>query len=644
MLLGFHLALHCLAQSPSELKLPAIIGSNMVVQQGAVVPIWGKTAPGRLVKVTFAKQTKSVTADATGSWTVRFRNLKAGSGGEMVITDGKSTLTFSNILVGDVWICSGQSNMEWPLAQANDAEREVRSASYDEIRLFKVAKNADTFWKGDVQGEWKVCRPETARDFSAVGYFFGRSLYQSEKAPVGLIDSSWGGTPAQAWTPISKLVSMPETRQMAEGFEQKWEQFKRDNPEFANAKSFSSTVADPGNEGYKKGWHQASFDDSAWKSAQIPSFFSAIPGLSINGIVWFRKKINVPSSFAGKPLTLSLGPIDDFDITYLNNFKVGETGASQANYWQHPRVYHIPAGVLKAGENTIAVRVHDSGGEGGIWGKPEDLRLTAGSESLSLAGPWKYFVEYGVPTLPAGAPSPFNPNAPSSLYSGMIKPLVPFALKGAIWYQGESNVGAAKQYSALFPGMIQSWREAFGQPDMAFLYVQLANFMARQSQPSESGWAELREAQEAALKLKKTGSAVIIDIGDADDIHPRNKKDVGERLAMSARSFLFPGSGPSGNSPRMERVLYINGRATVFFKDAKSLKTTDGKAPVGFAARTEGGAWQWATAKIEGAEVVLSLPGGGEIADVRYAWADNPEVNLVNELGLPVCPFRTDKS
>lgn len=642
MLLGFQLALSCLAQSPSELKLPAIIGSNMVVQQGAVVPIWGKTAPGRLVKVTFAKQTKTATANAAGAWAVRFRNLKAGPGGEMVISDGKSTVTFSNILVGDVWICSGQSNMEWPLAQTNDAEREIRSASYDEIRLFQVANNADTFWKGDVQGEWKVCRPETARSFSAVGYFFGRSLYMSEKAPVGLIDSTWGGTPAQAWTPLTKLFSMPETRIMAEGFEQKWEQFKKEHPELANASSFSSGISDPGNEGYKKGWHQGSFDDSSWKTAQIPSPFSAIPDLNLNGIVWFRKKITVPASLVGKPATLSLGPIDDMDITYLNNFKVGETNATQANYWQHPRVYQIPAGVLKAGDNMIAVRVYDSGGEGGIWGKPEDLKLTAGTESLSLAGPWKYFVEYGVPKLPAGAPSPFNPNSPSSLFSGMIQPLTPFALKGAIWYQGESNVGAAKQYAALFPGMIQSWREAFGQPDLAFLFVQLANYMGRHSQPTESGWAELREAQEAALKLKKTGSAVIIDIGDADDIHPRNKKDVGERLAMSARSFLFPGSGPSGNSPRMERVLYINGKATVFFDQVKSLKTTDGRPPVGFAARIRGGGWQWATAKIEGNEVVLSLPFG-EIADVRYAWADNPEVNLVNELGLPVCPFRTDK-
>ncbi len=643
MLLGFELALQSLSQTPSDLKLPAIIGSNMVVQRNAVVPIWGQTSPGRMVKVTFASQTKTVTADANGRWTVRFRNLKAGPGGSMVVTDGRTTLTYSNILVGDVWICSGQSNMEWPLSAANNAERETASASFDEIRLFKVVKKADSFWEGDVQGEWLVCRPETARDFSAVGYYFGRSLYLSEKAPVGLIDSSWGGTPAEAWTPITKLASLAETKPLVENFQSSWEKFQKEHPELAKASGTPGQILDTGNKGVERSWHTADFADAAWKTAPIPNSFSAIPGLAINGIVWFRKKVTVPAEWTGQTIQLSLGPIDDFDKTYVNGRQVGETDAQTPNHWQHPRLYTLPANTLKAGENTIAVRVFDGGGEGGINGQPADLKLINGSESISLAGDWKYEIELGVPALPANAPSPYNPNAPSSLYSGMIKPLVPFALKGAIWYQGESNVGREKQYSVLFPGMIQSWREAFGQPDMAFLYVQLANFMARSPQPGDSAWAALRESQEAALKLKNTGSAVIIDIGDADDIHPRNKKDVGERLAMSARSFLFKGSEPAGSSPRPDKVLLRNGAAVITFKSAKSLSTTDGAAPLGFAARTRGGAWQWATAKVEGASVTVTLPNGAEISDVRYAWADNPAVNLVNELGLPVSPFRTDK-
>jgi sialate O-acetylesterase len=559
----------------------------------------------------------------------------------MVITDGQTTRVLTNILVGDVWVCSGQSNMEWPLSATDNPQQAVSSARYDEIRLFEVTKNANVNWQGDVVGEWKICTPDSAREFSAVGYYFGRSIHLSQNTPVGLIDTTWGGTPAEAWTPSDALAAMPQTKELWNSYVAGLEALKSQNPEIQEAVRIRSQgpIPDKGNKGEAEGWHKPG--SAGWTKCSIPNAFSSIPGLNINGTVWFRRSFTVPASLAGQAATLSLGPIDDWDITYLNGEKTGATGAETPNFWMHPRRYAIPAGRLKAGENFIAVRVHDSGGAGGLTGGQQDLFIQAGSQKIPLSGAWEYKVEYRVLNLGSMA-GPFNQNSPSALWAGMVKPLVPFGIKGAIWYQGESNVGRSDQYAALFPGMIRAWRRAWGLGEFPFLHVQLANFLERKKEPGDSQWALLREAQEAALKLNNTGSAVIIDIGDAEDIHPRNKKDVGERLAMSARTFAYKGE-PAGNSPRLRSWRTLGSTAIVTLTDSAGLRTTNGRPPIGFAVRGAEGPWFWAEAIIQGTDVVLSHPSVPLVKAVRYAWADNPEVNLVNGLDLPVSPFRTDR-
>lgn len=626
------------------LRLPAILGDNMVLQRNAPVPVWGFTAPGRVVTVRFRGQSKQVTANALGRWEVLFRDLKPADGAEMVISDGVTERTLRNILVGDVWLCSGQSNMEWPVELADNAETEIRNANWDQIRLFTVEKNANSLWEGDVQGRWVICTPETVRRFSAVGFFFGRALTQSEGAPIGLINSSWGGTPAEAWTPAQDLRNEPETRPMIEQFDKAVQAIREAEPEMVQRMQDlgSSRVADPGDSGSPKGWNLADFDDSAWRTAKMPQLWQQLDGMQINGVVWWRRSIDLSPAQAQGSAVLELGAIDDNDVTWVNGVRVGGIGPETTGAYAKKRVYSLPAGTLKPGRNVIAVRVHDEIGGGGFSGAESELVLKTSAGNLPLAGPWRYEVELAVPVPPTLSVSPWNPNAPTTLYNGMIRPLVPFRLKGAIWYQGESNVGRARQYSRLFPAMIRAWRREFGG-DFAFLFVQLANFQARRSEPGESAWAELREAQDAALGLPNTGRAVILDIGDADDIHPRNKQDVGARLAMAARLLLHPGSQPAGSSPDFVRLQRGSGSVRVILRHAAGLRTTDGRDPVGFAVKSAGGEWVWAEAKIVGEAVELRHPEGAEITEVRYAWADNPAVNLVNGLGLPAAPFRTDR-
>lgn len=633
-----------MAEAPEELALPAIISSNMVLQRNAPVPIWGTAAPGKIVSVTFKGQTKTANANAAGAWRVLFRNLPPGEAGEMVVTDGSSTRRITNILVGDVWLCSGQSNMEWPLELTNNAEQEIRQASFDQIRLFTVAKKASVFHTGDVEGKWVVCRAEEARQFSAVGYFFGRSIHTSEQAPVGLIDATWGGTPAEAWTPRETLVKHPETKSLVDAFDFGWQQLQKEDPELAKAapEQITERFDDKGNKGEPQGWARPGFDDSAWAQAKLPSTYAGL-GLFINGTVWFRRVVDVPAAMAGKPAVLSLGVIDDFDTTYLNGVKAGSTDESNsATPWNKPRAYEIPPGTLKEGRNVIAVRVHDWIGMGGFISGPDAMTLAGAGQTLSLAGDWKMAVEASRRVPPSEAATPSNPNAPAALWSGMIRPLVPFALKGAIWYQGESNVGRAAQYRVLFPAMIRSWRQAWGLGDFPFLYVELANYLARAEQPGDSAWAELREAQGAALDLPNTGVAVIIDIGEADDIHPRNKRDAGERLAMAARTITYRGE-PAGNSPSFTQFRLDGARAVLSFKDGIGLRTSDGAAPAGFSVMGPESKWVWADARIQGPSIIVEARGVGQIRAIRYGWADNPNVNVVNQLGLPLRPFRTDR-
>jgi sialate O-acetylesterase len=634
----------------ADVKLPSLIGDNMVVQQGVKARIWGWADPGEKVSVSMRGSSSSSTSNAKGRWMLNIGPFTAGGPYEMTIT-GKNKITIKNILVGEVWIGSGQSNMEWQLQNAAHGVQELEQAKFPEIHLFTVTKATSMEPKDDVVGRWVVCSPETAGTFSAVAYFFGRELNQTLKVPVGLIHSSWGGTPAEAWTSRGALASKPELKSIVDSLKlasanlpEALEAYRKALADW-EAKNY---LQDPGNEGVKLGYAGPDLNEEGWRKMRLPQTWESA-GLAIDGSVWFRKTVEVPAEWAGKDLTLSLGAIDDFDTTYFNGEKVGATGQETPNYWMFPRKYTVPGRLVRTGRNVIAVRVFDHYGDGGLTGAGGELVLgLAGAPGISLVGDWLYKVEKGFEpvkvdysTQPVAPPAAGNPNTATVLYNAMIAPLTPYAIRGVVWYQGESNVGRAVQYQTLFPTMIRDWRAAWGIGDFPFYFVQLANFQARKPEPSESGWAELREAQLMTLKIPATGMAVIIDIGEERDIHPRNKQDVGRRLALWALAKTY-GRHVEFSGPLYESFSVENGKARIHFSHGAGLKTPDGDPVVGFAVAGADGKFVWASAKIDGDEILVWNDSVPNPKSVRYAWADNPAANLYNGAGLPASPFRTD--
>jgi sialate O-acetylesterase len=630
-----------------KLTLPAILSTNMVVQRGKPVPIWGTAKPGASVSVKLLGRAFQTTADASGRWRGELEPIDEEGPGELFVSDGETNLTAENVLVGDVWICSGQSNMEWTVSVSNNPDQEIAAANYPKIRLFQVARIANVDHQGDVQGKWVECSPQTIANFSAVGYFFGRSLHRTARVPMGLIDTTWGGTPAEAWTSREALLADPVTKPIVDRYD-------AEAPNFAEAmKRYDEVMKerpggvlpDPGNQGEAAGWAGRDHDLSDWKSMDLPAYMeSAGPDMEIDGAVWFRREVELTAAQAEEDWTLSLGPIDDFDVTYVNGQVVGRTGVETTGFWQHPRVYTVSKSVLRAGKNVIAVRVFDQGYGGGIYGQPEQLSLVSKSGArVALQGTWNYKVEFGRPQVSGGLIGPRNPNSPVALHSTMIRPLAPFGIRGAIWYQGESNAGRAEQYRTLLPTMIKDWRTLWGQGDFPFLIVQLANFMDEVPEPVDSDWAELRDAQTfASESVGNSALAVAIDIGEAADIHPRNKQDVGERLALAARDLLRDLPGPRGRSPILSKFEVGSDKVVIRTKYASALRTKDGAAPKGFAIAGADRKFVWAEAKIVGTSIEVMSPKVPNPVAVRYAWAHNPAVNVVNELSLPLSPFRTD--
>lgn len=584
--------LHKLVRAP--LSLAPLFRDHMVLQRDREVPVWGWGAPGARVEVRFAGSTVTTKVGADGCWSVKIGPFAAGGPHELEVND----LVVRDVLVGDVWVCSGQSNMEWPVAASANADAEIAAADHPTIRLFTVPKSISATPRAMTNGAWTPCTPDTVRDFSAVAYFFGREFGD---VPIGLIDASWGGTPCESWTSADALRELPDFAPAVE----RMERILREPV----APAVDAGTADP------------DADVSAWKVLELPGHWErALP--DFDGAVWFRRDVELPAEWAGRDAVLTLGAIDDMDVTWINGQRVG--GLEGAGHWNTPRRYDVPGAVLRAGRNVIVVRVVDTGGPGGFSGKPEEMALSRDGASIGLAGDWRYLPFHMTPPVAVS-----NQNSPTALYNGMIAPLAPYGIRGAIWYQGESNASRAAQYRALFPAMIRDWRARWGQGDFAFLFVQLANFMAAKPEPSESAWAELREAQASALSLPNTGMAVAIDIGDAGDIHPRNKQEVGRRLAAAAR----------GESGPLYKRLEIEGDAIRLWFD-HGPPVADGELR-GFAIAGEDGRFVWAAATIDGETVVVR--GVPSPRAVRYAWADNPEgCNLVNVAGLPASPFRTD--
>ncbi|MFA7230708.1 MAG: sialate O-acetylesterase [Victivallaceae bacterium] len=634
------------------LKLAIVFSDNMVLQQLTKLPVWGNTSPETMVTVRFAGQKKTTQADTNGDWRVNLASLSASPTPQtMKITaddSTKSAITLRNILIGEVWVCSGQSNMAFSVSRAKNGEQESATANFPDIRLLTIPQQtAETPQKYITASSWQVCSPETVSGFSAVGYFFGRELHQRLDVPVGLINSSWGGTVAEAWTSRKTLLKNPALSELVKKYDIDVANSQELTARYkAGLQAIEQKTQDTKNEGYPLGWADIPNPSGEWNDMELPALWQSC-GLDFNGILWFRKELELPPEWLGKDLQLSIGATDKSDVTYFNNVQVGSlTMAERPDSWCTLRSYIIPASVLKPGKNAIAVRVHSDKLGGGMTGPAVAMKLSCPalekSSPIPLAGIWKYAVEsnYGKIEIPVIPPAD-NPNSPSVLFNGMISPLIPFAIRGAIWYQGESNASRATQYQTLFPALIQDWRNNWNQGEFPFIFVQLANFRAELPSPAESEWAALREAQTMTLQLPNTGMAVAIDIGDALDIHPINKQDVGLRLALNALAKVY-GQPIAYSGPTFKKQIKEGKSLTIYFEHINGGLKCKGKELLGFAIAGIDRKFVWADAKINGNTVIVSSPEISEPEFVRYAWADNPAGNLYNAANLPAVPFRTD--
>ncbi len=641
------------AAPASNIKLPALFTDNMVLQREMKMPVWGWADPGGKVAVSIDTLEAEAIAGDDGRWMARLGPLPAGGPYNLTVA-GEETVKLTNVMVGEVWVCSGQSNMQWPARlgrrSAADAEQEIAAAKHPNIRLFSVPMVTSFVPRDDCKSKgWAVCNPETVPEFSAVGYFFGRYLHKQLDVPVGLIQSAWGGTVAEAWTSESALKTLPDFKPKLARMAAILPRLDEMEREYRRKVADWEAALDGHDAGYWNNepvWAEPGFDASGWESMDLPQVWENAGLERFDGFVWFRKEVEIPAADAGKPMTLRLGPINDMDRTWFNGTKVGSLEIP--NRWNTPRVYDVSGDLVKPGRNVITVRVYDTGGNGGVCGNAEQLKLVvAGAEesAIPLAGPWLYKPGLDMRTVP-GKPRPpairmNNPNVPTVLHNAMISPLIPYGIRGAIWYQGESNAGRAYQYRTLFPTMIQDWRANWEQGDFPFLFVQLANFQQVKPEPGDDEWAELREAQSMALSLPNTGMAVTIDIGEANDIHPRNKQDVGKRLGLAARAIVFDEkivySGPIYESMRVE-----GNAIRLRFNHVGGGLVAKGEQLKGFAIAGDDRKFVWADARIEDDTVVVESDEVRNPVAVRYAWAINPVCNLYNKDGLPASPFRTD--
>jgi sialate O-acetylesterase len=623
----------------ANVTLPKIFTDNMVLQRDVKVPVWGWADKGEKVRVTFAGKKYSASPDATGKWVVYLVPMAAGGPYEMVIK-GKNQLTLKNILMGEVWLCSGQSNMEMPLegwGKINDYKKEIAEANYPNIRLFTVPRKiSDKPVKDMESGKWEMCSPSTIPDFSAVAYFFGRNLSKELNVPIGLIHSSWGGTVAETWVSAGAIKTMEDFKGALKDLESvDWNTLRSDLT--LKAKQWDENIT-KNDVGLNQHWEDPNLKDDDWQTMNLPQLWESAGLPDYDGVVWFRHEIVLNEQEAAAGITLYLDMIDDSDVSFVNGTKVG----SIMDQYNQMRTYKVGAALLHKGKNVIAVRVIDTGGGGGIWGNAQDLSYLSSNGTHSLAGSWKY-----KPSVKTDPKPDMNvgPNSfPTLLYNGMIYPLLPLAIRGVIWYQGESNAQRAYQYQTLFPTLINDWRNQFKEPQMPFFFVQLANYKPALKDPAESDWAELREAQAKTLSLPNTGMAVIIDIGNADDIHPKDKQDVGYRLSLPALKMVYGKdivfSGPTYKSMSIEgnkiRLKFENTGSGLVSKDKYGYLK-------GFAIAGVDKKFVWAKAFIENNEVVVYSEAVANPVAVRYGWADNPDdVNLYNKENLPASPFRTD--
>lgn len=621
-----------------QVRLPKLISDGMVLQRDAEVKIWGWAAGNEKVTVSFNGQQFRTQANGAGEWAIKLSGLQAGGPYTMQL-EASNTILIKDVLVGDVWVCSGQSNMELPMRRVLPLYgEEIRDANNPYIRYFSVPQRYDfNQEREDLEaGQWQSTTPESVLGFSAVAYFFAKDLYDRYQIPIGLINASLGGSPAEAWISEDALKQFPEHYQEAQRFKDSSLIKQIEQADNARRQAWYAQLnqKDKGYENPRQPWHDPALNTSTWPTMQVPGYWAATSLGPVNGVVWFRKEVDVPADMAGQPAKLNLSRIVDADSVFVNGQFVGTTG-----YQYPPRWYTVPEGVLKAGKNTIAIRVINESGSGGfVLDKP--YTLTAGNQMIDLKGAWQY--KPGAVMEPLASQT-FIRWKPVGLYNAMISPLLNYRIKGVIWYQGESNADSPEEYRTLFPALIRNWREKWGQGDFPFLFVQLANYMEAREQPTESDWAMLREAQSQALTLPQTGMAVTTDVGEWNDIHPLNKKAVGQRLALAARKVAY-GEKVVSSGPLYESM-EVKGRKIIltFSNTGSGLVAKDGGELRHFAIAGPDKHFVWAKTRIRGNKVEVWSEEVPNPVAVRYAWADNPqEANLYNKEGLPASPFRTD--
>ncbi len=628
------------AGAPHNEALPFVspmFGDNMVLQCGKPIRFWGWAGAGELIRVEMSGHTATAVAGSDGRWQTEIQPPAPGGPYVVKIIGPRQIVELRDVLVGDVWLCGGQSNMQLGLARVQNGTDEIKAANHPEIRLFMVQPHVSYSPTAIPKGSWKICTPETVAEdggFSAVAYFFGRKLQDGLHVPIGLIEDCLGGTPAESWMSQESLHPLKDFDAPLEEIEKLR---AKGGPEYG---SFLMHWLDEYDAGSKnKTWAAADLDDSTWKTVQIPGGFSELGVADVPSVCWFRKEFMLPEPMPADQATLFLGSIEKMDTTYLNGQWVG------ASSWvENPRTYEIKGGVLKPGRNILAVRIFKMKPQGGFLARPEGLRLVVGDKIvIPLAGEWK-----GALSVDARPPHPMPltfenyPTMPVVLYEGMIEPVAPLSIRGVIWYQGEANAERAHQYRTLLPALIGDWRKVFRQGDFPFYIVSLPAFMHRRNQPGDDAWAELREAQAwTAQKVKNSAAIVTIDTGDPDNIHPKEKKAVGERLAVCALANEY-GEKIPWQGPTLASVQHLPGALKLRFSHSDGGLAVKGDKLEEFSIAGEDRKWHWADAKVEGDSIIVSSPMVSDPQAARYAWQANPAATLFNGIGLPAAPFRTD--
>jgi len=635
-MLAFAGPIHAMESMP---LVHPLFADHAVLQRDAKIPVWGWSTPGSVISVHFAGQKKDAVVDQDGRWKVVLDPMPANAEGrnlEVRLGKSQKETRIQDVLVGDVWICSGQSNMEMGIGVCNEAD-EIAKADFPNIRLLTVPRRISFSPEPTMDARWLPCSPDNINKgvwggFSAVAYFFGKELHRELGIPIGLIHASWGGSPCEAWTRgdalapsgdyqkelalVSQVASLPGNKKLDQ-FMDSW--YREKDP---------GTIDE---------WFKPETDVSSWKTATMPATWgdSGMPGY--DGIVWLRRTFDVPASWQGKDLVLGLGAIADVDTTWINGQLVG-----RCDSYDETRSYTVPAAVIRPGENVLTLRVMNAGG-GGFMAKAEQLNIHRQDKMespVSLAGTWR--VRASATRTQTGPPLAGNPGTPSVLYNGMIAPLIPYSIQGAIWYQGEANTPNPTRYRTLLPTLIRDWRKQFNSGDFSFHIVSLANYQPPPKDNDANAWPGLREAQAMTAKqVPHCGLAMTIDIGDAKDIHPKNKREVGRRLALSALANAYDRK-IAWSGPWYRSMEITDNGIVLSFDHATDGLMAKGTELNGFTIAGEDRKFVAATARINGDKVVVSSPAVKKPAAVRYGWSANPTCNLYNNFKLPVVPFRTD--